>query len=105
MEPNEECIIHRASQSIKLEKIGNTTEEIKLDFENAYNAIYNDFVYTDELVTSCNEMELSIYIAVIAIIVIVLLIIVAVIAYFVFRSYRKKCYELLENETTLKTDE
>jgi len=103
LKPGDNCIIHKANQSIKLVQFENDMkEDIELTDKDEW--MYKDFVYTDEVIEECNELELSIYIGMILILFFVIFTAAGILACIISRNYKKK-YELLTNEATPRTSE
>ena len=101
LEEGKDCIIIDANISrMEFEKISDdsTVESVLIDFQNKYEALYHDFVFTDEIYENCNELELSIYIAIVILGLFAMLIVVVVIGIIVTIRYKKKYIELVEIE-------
>jgi len=101
LEPGDNCILHRASQNIRLEIFENGTEiDLRPLFDEG--SMFEDFVFTDEMISTCNEFELSIYITIIIIVIFIILVSVLIIACCFSRNYKRKYYELSESEHAMK---
>lgn len=99
IEDGAECVVHVAGkEGLRIEEIdqaGNCSD-VSSKLMGTQNAMYKDFVYTDEMVESCGQMELSLYIAV-GIVAVFLALVVAIAVVLVrMLGYRRRLYQMLD---------